>query len=567
MVRKWYSVSLYSKAFTTAYTLASSKAKEVLTEQAKQGRGAIVPRALAKKRAVSFTFVLMRLAATTPAIYQLLQRALGIWQSAIHMYEAREYKKEVSNGLERTRNLKKGWKDEQTSRIELEQRANKAESEVIELGKVLRTLQGEADEQRLLLMEYQEEERTVPAGWPPPADMSSLSDEPLPRPSCLPKPGTLMTTTRGGSSASYLPDPPQHLPRIKELEGRVREAREEAAKAMEEAKADKLRLHTLQKEHGPLVAEVKALRQKDFGVKQLNERIATLKARLADYPHERACLHIRRFAAAMRGDKSLRALKALHATSMASALARHKLKQAVTALQGGVKHNRWRRAMSLWRFLNRQRLSRGLSTWRATVLLLRLDVVYNDKLFEVERRGEVAAIAEDNEHDKALDKLRRAADAKLRKERDLATTRMLERDALARQVTQLQAQLRHKDALRHPSPGQDTNVPASRASKSAVDMRKASGRERKENTLPAGAPSSSAAGEGGGGDKASSSSSSARRAPVPKRPPVPTPSIHEEEAKELREALSASRAEKDVLQCEVHSMRLELETMRELMSS
>ena len=223
--------------------------------------------------------------------------------------------------------------------------------------------------------------------------------------------------------------------------------------------------------------------------------------------------------------------------------------------------------MSLWRFLNRQRLSRGLSTWRATVLLLRLDVVYNDKLFEVERRGEVAAIAEDNEHDKALDKLRRAADAKLRKERDLATTRMLERDALARQVTQLQAQLRHKDALRHPSPGQDTNVPASRASKSAVDMRKASGRERKENTLPAGAPSSSAAGEGGGGDKASSSSSSARRAPVPKRPPVPTPSIHEEEAKELREALSASRAEKDVLQCEVHSMRLELETMRELMSS
>ena len=40
----------------------------------------------------------------------------------------------------------------------------------------------------------------------------------------------------------------------------MREAREEAAKAMEEAKADKLRLHTLQKEHGPLVAEVKALR-------------------------------------------------------------------------------------------------------------------------------------------------------------------------------------------------------------------------------------------------------------------------------------------------------------------
>ena len=135
-------------------------------------------------------------------------------------------------------------------------------------------------------------------------------------------------------------------------------------------------------------------------------------------------MHIRRFAAAMRGDKSLRALKALHATSMASALARHKLKQAVTALQGGVKHNRWRRAMSLWRFLNRQRLSRGLSTWRATVLLLRLDVVYNDKLFEVERRGEVAAIAEDNEHDKALDKLRARRETKARGKLQKAKARM-----------------------------------------------------------------------------------------------------------------------------------------------
>jgi len=44
-------------------------------------------------------------------------------------------------------------------------------------------------------------------------------------------------------------------------------------------------------------------------------------------------------------------------------------------------------------------------------------------------------------------------------------------------------------------------------------------------------------------------------------------SLAEEEAKELREALTASRQEKDVLQCEVHSLRLEMETMRELMAS
>ena len=40
-------------------------------------------------------------------------------------------------------------------------------------------------------------------------------------------------------------------------------------------------------------------------------------------------------------------------------------------------------------------------------------------------------------------KLRRVADDKLRKERQLAATRLTERDSLARQVVQLQAQLRH----------------------------------------------------------------------------------------------------------------------------
>ena len=59
----------------------------------------------------------------------------------------------------------------------------------------------------------------------------------------------------------------------------------------------------------------------------------------------------------------------------------------------------------------------------------------------------------------------------------------------------------------------------------------------------------------------------ARRAPVPKRGEGATSSLLAEEAKELREALNASRHEKDVLQCEVHAMRLELDTMRELLGT
>ena len=57
-----------------------------------------------------------------------------------------------------------------------------------------------------------------------------------------------------------------------------------------------------------------------------------------------------------------------------------------------------------------------------------------------------------------------------------------------------------------------------------------------------------------------------RRAPVPKRSEGATSTLLEEEAKDLRAALNASRHEKDVMHCEVQSMRLELETLRELVN-
>ena len=75
-----------------------------------------------------------------------------------------------------------------------------------------------------------------------------------------------------------------------------------------------------------------------------------------------------------------------------------------------------------------------------------------------------------------------------------------------------------------------------------------------------GADDHDAAASAGGG------TTRARRAPVPRRTVGATPSLIEEEAAELREALSSSKQEKDVLRCEVHALQLELETMRELMN-
>ena len=58
-----------------------------------------------------------------------------------------------------------------------------------------------------------------------------------------------------------------------------------------------------------------------------------------------------------------------------------------------------------------------------------------------------------------------------------------------------------------------------------------------------------------------------RRPPVPRRHVGATTLLVEEEAYELRASLAASRSERDVLQCELDAMRLELEATRELMAS
>jgi hypothetical protein len=56
------------------------------------------------------------------------------------------------------------------------------------------------------------------------------------------------------------------------------------------------------------------------------------------------------------------------------------------------------------------------------------------------------------------------------------------------------------------------------------------------------------------------------RPPIPK-PPHPQGLLIEEEVRELRAALAASRTERDVLRMEMEAMALELETTRELLGS
>ena len=87
-------------------------------------------------------------------------------------------------------------------------------------------------------------------------------------------------------------------------------------------------------------------------------------------------------------------------------------------------------------------------------------------------------------------------------------------------------------------------------------------RDARPSRIPG--PSGDAAGDGTGGV---AEAAPRRRAPVPKRTEGAVPTLAQEEARELREALGASKQEKDVLQCEVHALRLELETMKELMSA
>ena len=151
-------------------------------------------------------------------------------------------------------------------------------------------------------------------------------------------------------------------------------------------------------------------------------------------------------------------------------------------------------------------------------------------------------------------------------------------------MVQLQAQIRHAAAV--PNRPQDTAnamAPSSSVKFDQTTPRVNSAPRAGVNsgatppTTPrrggAGGPATNRlarGGLGGGGDDegdgAGGASGRRVRPPIPK-PPHPQGLLIEEEVRELRAALAASRTERDVLRMEMEAMALELETTRELLGS
>jgi hypothetical protein len=404
---------------------------------------------------------------------------------------------------------------------------------------------------------------------------------PAPATSQLPPPSQVTRT-------SQLPEPPGVLARVRDLEQRLKAAKEELARSEMAIKVDRRALATLREERQPLVDELLTLRKVKTSTDQLQRRIEQLEQSKSALTLERAALRLKVLAtgldaAALPGERS---------AALASRLAKRRLQATVGTLTASVSGARWRAAGALWRFCSSQRLVRALATWAACVERARLGAELQSRIDELELLVDEATSRGAADGEARLDKLRRAADEKLRKERQLAATRLAERDALARQVVQLQAQIRHAAAV--PNRPQDTAnamAPTSSVKFDQTTPRVNSAPRAGANSAPragvnsgatppttpsrggAGGPATNRlarGGLGGGGDDegdgAGGASGRRVRPPIPK-PPHPQGLLIEEEVRELRAALAASRTERDVLRMEMEAMALELETTRELLGS
>jgi hypothetical protein len=400
----------------------------------------------------------------------------------------------------------------------------------------------------------------------------------------LPAPATSHTSQLPPPSqvtrTSQLPEPPGVLARVRDLEQRLKAAKEELARSEMAIKVDRRALATLREERQPLVDELLTLRKVKTSTDQLQRRIEQLEQSKSALTLERAALRLKVLATAL----DAAALPGERSAALASRLAKRRLQATVGTLTASVSGARWHAAGALWRFCSGQRLVRALATWAACVERARLGAELQSRIDELELLVDEATSRGAADGEARLDKLRRAADEKLRKERQLAATRLAERDALARQVVQLQAQIRHAAAV--PNRPQDTAnamAPTSSVKFDQTTPRVNSAPRAGVNsgatppTTPrrggAGGPATNRlarGGLGGGGDDegdgAGGASGRRVRPPIPK-PPHPQGLLIEEEVRELRAALAASRTERDVLRMEMEAMALELETTRELLGS
>ena len=246
---------------------------------------------------------------------------------------------------------------------------------------------------------------------------------PAPATSQLPPPSQVTST-------SQLPEPPGVLARVRDLEQRLKVAKEEVARSEMAIKVERRALATLREERQPLVDELQTLRKVKTNTDQLQRRIEQLEQSKSALTLERAALRLKVLATAL----DAAALPGERSAALASRLAKRRLQTTVGTLTASVSGARWRAAGALLRFCSSQRLVRALATWAACVERARLGAELQSRIDELELLVDEATLRGAADGEARLAKLRRAADEKLRKERQLAATRLTERDALARQV-------------------------------------------------------------------------------------------------------------------------------------
>ena len=246
---------------------------------------------------------------------------------------------------------------------------------------------------------------------------------PAPATSQLPPPSQVTRT-------SQLPEPPGVLARVRDLEQRLKVAKEEVARSEMAIKVERRALATLREERQPLVDELQTLRKVKTNTDQLQRRIEQLEQSKSALTLERAALRLKVLATAL----DAAALPGERSAALASRLAKRRLQTTVGTLTASVSGARWRAAGALLRFCSSQRLVRALATWAASVERAQLSAELQSRIDELELLVDEATLRGAADGEARLAKLRRAADEKLRKERQLAATRLTERDALARQV-------------------------------------------------------------------------------------------------------------------------------------
>ena len=246
---------------------------------------------------------------------------------------------------------------------------------------------------------------------------------PAPATSQLPPPSQVTRT-------SQLPEPPGVLARVRDLEQRLKVAKEEVARSEMAIKVERRALATLREERQPLVDELQTLRKVKTNTDQLQRRIEQLEQSKSALTLERAALRLKVLATAL----DAAALPGERSAALASRLAKRRLQTTVGTLTASVSGARWRAAGALLRFCSSQRLVRALATWAASVERAQLSAELQSRIDELELLVDEATSRGAADGEARLAKLRRAADEKLRKERQLAATRLTERDALARQV-------------------------------------------------------------------------------------------------------------------------------------